>query len=97
MTPSDRSGDDWDGDPAKNYWEDLRWDTHKSNCDDMLRHGTRRRGATGPKAKLRDDDVWEIHRFSSEGVSACDLSDRYGVGTATIRAIVKGRTWKHLL
>jgi hypothetical protein len=86
----------WDGDPANNHLENLRWDTHKSNCDDMLRHGTRRRGATGTRAKLRDDEVWEIRRFSSAGISARDLSDRYGVGTANIRAIVKGLTWRHL-
>jgi len=87
----------WDGNPANNHLEILRWDTHKSNCDKMLRHGTRRRGTTGTRAKLRDDDVGEIRRFSSEGLSARDLSDRYGVGTANIRAIVKGQTWKHLL
>ena len=64
---------------------------------DMLRHGTRRRGATGSRAKLRDDDVWAIRRLSIEGVLTRDLADRYGVGTANIRAIVKDKTWTHLL
>jgi HNH endonuclease len=87
----------WDGDPANNHLENLRWDTYKSNCDDMLRHGTRRRGATASRAKLRDDDVWEIRRLSNEGVLTRNLAERYRVGTANIRAIVKGLTWKHLL
>ena len=87
----------WDGDPANNRLENLRWDTYKSNCEDMLRHGTRRRGATGSRAKLRDDDVGEIRRLSADGILARELSERYGVGTANIRAIVKGQTWKHLL
>jgi hypothetical protein len=86
----------WDGDPANNRSSNLRWDTYKSDCDDMLRHGNRRRGETGTSARLREEDVREIRRLDCQGVSTLDLADRYGVGTANIRAIVTGRTWRHL-
>jgi hypothetical protein len=86
----------WDGDPANNRASNLRWDTYKSNCDDMLRHGKRRLGETGTSAKLKESAVREIRGLSSEGISTHDLADRYGVGTANIRAIVRGRTWRHL-
>lgn len=87
----------WDGIPANNHLENLRWDTYKSNCDDMLRHGTRRLGETGTRAKLREVDVLEIRRLGSEGASPRDLAVRFEVGDANIQAILKGRTWRHLL
>jgi hypothetical protein len=87
----------WDGDPANNRVENLRWDTHRANCNDMLRHGTRRRGETGTKARLREGDVLEIRKLGSEGADPHDLSVRYEVGVANIQAILKGRTWRHLL
>jgi hypothetical protein len=87
----------WDGDPANNRLENLRWDTYKSNCDDMLRHGKRRLGETGTKARLRNADVFEIRRLGNEGTSPRDLAVRFEVGTANIQAILKGRTWRHLL
>jgi hypothetical protein len=59
----------WDGDPANNRASNLRWDTYKSNCDDMLRHGKRRRGETGTSAKLKESAVREIRGLSSEGIS----------------------------
>jgi HNH endonuclease len=86
----------YDGNPANNRLENLRWDTHQSNIDDMLRHGTRGRGETASRARLQESEVLEIRRMSADGASPDGLANRYGVGTANIMAIVKGRTWKHL-
>ena len=49
------------------------------------------------KARLREVVVREIARFDFEGVSACNLADRYGVGSPNIKAIACGRTWRHIL
>ena len=87
----------WDGNPANNRLENLRWDTHKSNCDDMLRHGNRRMGETGTKAKLKEVEVREIRRLVAEGVAPDDLEARFGVGSPNIKAIACGRTWRHIL
>jgi hypothetical protein len=86
----------WDGDPANNTLSNLRWGTYKSNCDDMLRHGTRRRGETAFKAKLKESEVLEIRGMIADGASAGDLATCFGVGTANIMAIARRRTWKHL-
>src|SRR3954454_19962452 len=80
----------WDGDPANNRLENLRWDTQKSNCDDMLRHGRRRMGETGTKARLKEDEVREIRRLMADGASPHDLAARYGVGGPNIKAIACG-------
>jgi hypothetical protein len=87
----------WDGDPANNCVENLRWDTYKSNCDDMLRHGNRRMGETGTKARLKEVEVREIRRLMAEGASPHELAARYGVGSPNIKAIACGRTWRHIL
>jgi HNH endonuclease len=87
----------WDGNAANNRLENLRWDTYKSNCDDMLRHGTRRLGETAVKARLKESEVREIRRLMAEGAFPDDLASRYGVGAPNIKAIASGRTWRHLL
>jgi hypothetical protein len=86
----------YDGDPANNRLANLRWDTHQSNMDDMLRHGTRGRGESASRARLNESEVLEIRRWMAEGASPGDLAVRFGVGTANVMAIVKRRTWKHL-
>jgi hypothetical protein len=85
------------GDPTNNRVENLRWDTYKSNCDDMLRHGNRRMGETGTKARLKEVEVREIRRLMAEGASPDELAARFGVGCPNIKAIACGRTWRHLL
>ena len=87
----------WDGDTANNRLENLRWDTCKSNCDDMLRHGTRRRGETASRARLKEAEVREIRRMMAQGASPDDLATRFGVGGPNIKSIASGRTWRHLL
>jgi hypothetical protein len=87
----------WDGDPANNRLENLRWDTCKSNCDDMLRHGTRRRGETASRARLKEIEVREIRRMIAEGASPGDLAACFGVGSPNIKSIARGRTWRHIL
>jgi hypothetical protein len=84
------------GDPADNRVENLRWDTPQSNADDALRHGTRAMGSRC-NAKLMEGEVVEIRRLRTAGVSMVELASRYGVTPENILAIVRGRSWRHLL
>ena len=45
------------GNPSDNRLGNLRWDTHRSNQADMVRHGTARRGQGHPNAKLTESQV----------------------------------------
>jgi hypothetical protein len=56
-----------------------------------------RHGITHPRAKLNDDKVRAIRRqyVAGEGVRA--LGREYGVAHEAIRAVVTGRTWKHVV
>jgi hypothetical protein len=82
---------------VNNRVANLRWDTHQSNMDDMLRHGTRGRGETASRARLKEAEVREIRRRIAEGASPDDLAAGFGVGSPNIRAIACGRTWRHML
>lgn len=43
------------GNPSDNRIENLRWDTHKSNNQDRITHGTYKRGSDHHFAKFDDD------------------------------------------
>jgi HNH endonuclease len=85
-----------DGDPSNNCVENLRWDSHQSNADDALRHGTRAMGSRC-NAKLTEAEILEIRRLRSEGIAMVELASRYGVTPENVVAIVRGRSWRHLL
>ena len=52
-------------------------------------------GANHPFAKLTDVDVLMIR--GARGLSAEDLADAWDVSASTIKNILAGRSWKHLL
>lgn len=71
----------------------LRWATRKENWSDRYIHGTDTRGSKHAQVKLNEDIVKEILKSKESGVY---LSNKYGVTTATISSIRKGKTWKHV-
>ena len=85
------------GNPANNQQSNLRISTQFGNSLDARHHGTLRCGEDLPQAKLRATEVMDIRRLRSEGVKIGALAVRFGVSWEAIQAIVKGRTWKHLL
>lgn len=50
-------------------------------------------------SKLTEKEVLEIRTLFNEGnyISQSSLARHYGIGEATLRQIIKGQTWKHLL
>lgn len=77
-----------DGDATNNALWNLRWGSQSSNWDDSKRHGTRRR-----YSKLSDDQVAELRKLSSEGVTGTDLGRRFGISDTQARNIIAGRQW----
>jgi HNH endonuclease len=84
-----------DGDPTNNRLENLRWDTYLANSADMLLHGTRLIGSAA-RSKLSEEEVLEIRRLRSEGMSIPRLAMTYGVSHQNIQAIIYRRSWRHL-
>jgi len=57
------------------------------NFDATVRH----------KAKLTEDQAREIRRLRKAGHSTAKLVGKFGVAPSTIRRIVAGRSWCHLV
>lgn len=75
--------------------------TAKENMADMLHKGRdASRGEKNYNAKLTEGQVKEILRHCRRDgrliIGAQEMADRYGVQLGSIRAIVAGRTWKHI-
>lgn len=86
-----------DGDPANNRASNLRWATSKENHADKARHGRVAKGERSGRALLTERDVLEIRRrYKDGGISNCQQAREYGVHNATVFAIVKRKSWKHI-
>lgn len=75
--------------------------THSDNMQDMARKGRQRSpfnvsGERHPASKLRASEVLEIRHAHAQGISAQELSSKYGVSAAQIHLIARRKTWQHL-
>ena len=73
--------------------------THAENMQDSAVRGRARssRGEEKHSAILTEQKVLDIRSMALQGQSSKDLSLTYGVSYYTIRDIVTGRRWRHLL
>lgn len=62
----------------------------------MVKKGRQSKGKQVHLAKFDEEEVREIRRKYAEGISAVDLSRKYGVYRQTIGQIVRNKTWKHV-
>jgi HNH endonuclease len=85
----------WDGNPTNNRVENLRWDTHRANGADTIRHGRRKFGEEAG-SKLIAADVLEVRRKYAQGARKSQLAAEYGVTGPQIGNIVHRRAWRHL-
>ena len=66
-------------------------------ADEATRRRGRPPGAAPWRAKLKPAQVRAIRTAHDLGATKTELARKYGVGWVTIRDIVIGKTWKHLL
>lgn len=85
-----------DGDASNDHLDNLRYDTHKANIEDAVKHGTMRySGERNFSAKLTDAQAKSIRKlYASGNVSQKILAKRYRVNRSTISCIVTGKTFK---
>lgn len=65
----------------------LQFGDNISNSIDALRHGSR-------VAKLDEEKVIYIRKST---LSILELSKKYNISTGTVRSVIKGDTWKHVV
>lgn len=86
------------GDHKDNRLVNLRWDTHQSNVDDSIRHGTYTRGERIVHAKLTAEKVRAIRaRYAAGGITQLQLAGEFQLNRLTILRILQRQTWKHVV
>jgi len=86
-----------DGNPSNNRLDNLRWDTHKGNHEDRIRHGTNNGGEKNGATRLTESDVVEIRRLYSTGeYLMSELAKQYQMTDMGIRTLIRGITWSHV-
>jgi hypothetical protein len=86
-----------DGKPSNNYVGNLRWDTHKNNAKDSIKHGTFIKGSKQGLAKLNDWKVRIIIRLIEDGyLIQQEIADIFNVTRQTISYIKRKKIWKHI-
>ena len=86
---------------SDNRLKNLRWDTHRSNGQDMIKHGTyfKSMGSQNSQAKLTVKQIKEIRKkyiYRSKNANTYALAKAYGVGKSEIWDIVNNKKWKQL-
>jgi hypothetical protein len=91
-----------DGNIYNNDINNLRWDTHKNNNRDKIKHGTVYRPDYSiikhPNAKVNKSQVIEIKKLLIEGkLTQKEISEKLGITLKIINDINIGRTWKYII
>lgn len=82
-----------DGNPSNCRLDNLRWDTQVANTQDKRMHGRSRLGEDHHKHKLTEIQVLEIRK---RPMRERKMAKHFGVRRDTLRAILTGRTWRHI-
>ncbi len=98
-----------DGQPFRNVLSNLRWDTHKANTADSIRHGTfaytdgfksrpmpPKRGAENHNAKIDEGTALEIMRCLRLGEKQETIARKVGTTVHTVGSIARGKSWAWL-
>lgn len=86
-----------DGNKTNNALSNLEYLTCSENNLHALRIGLHPRGQDRPRAKLTDEGVREVWRLYKSGITGAEIARKFLVSDALIRAILKGKTWKHVV
>lgn len=71
--------------------------TNKDNTQDKVNKNRQAKGTSIFASKLNDEKVKKIRELFNQGQTKTQLSNLFGVVRTTIGAIVRGKTWRHLL
>lgn len=66
-------------------------ESHRQSQRGKVAHGSHHHNH-----KLTEEQVRLIRSESAQGIKANELSERFSVGTPTIRKVIRGERWKHV-
>lgn len=71
--------------------------TNRENIDDMIKKGRMLKGEQHGRAKLTNEEVFQIRNGANSGVKQKTLARDHHVSKQLISRIVNGDLWKHLI
>jgi hypothetical protein len=91
-----------DGNSLNIALNNLRWDIHKGNVHDSIKHrtfkpppGISMGGESHPNSKLTAKQVAAIRKeYAKGGISQNALGRKYGIDGSTVSLLVNGKRWK---
>lgn len=90
-------------DRSNNQATNLKWGTQTHNIADAKAHGTYRKpprklGTDQWNSKLTPAEVLKIREIQNSGVwiSQERLAAKFGISRGTLRAVLKGTSWRHV-
>lgn len=95
LPPAGTESCHFDGNPANNTLDNLRWDTKAKNGADTSLHG-KLKGIKNPKVKLTEAQVIEIRQRVAAGEYQKVVAHNYGTTQANVNSIVLRKTWRHV-
>lgn len=84
------------GNPADNRLANLEWATPAENNRHKHAHGTHRQGEAVNFARLTEAGVRNIRSRVASGETQRALAAEYGVHFATVSALVRRKSWRHV-
>jgi len=79
-----------DGDPSNNELSNLKWGTHKENCEDTVSHGRTIQGEKAFNHKLTKEDVMNIRQDSR----ICEvIGEEYNISFQLVSHIKLKKRW----
>lgn len=82
-----------DGNPANNQASNLRFGTHKSNMEDMVKHGRSNRGLKNPNANMTIEQALQVKQLRLDGKIYKVIAAELGLTFEQVRGVCVGRTW----
>jgi hypothetical protein len=83
---------------GNNALSNLRWDTHRANCQDAIRNGKQARGERHGIAKVTAEVVRAIRsEYAAGGVSQSALAKKHGLGQMQVSRIIRRERWAHVV
>lgn len=86
-----------DGNKSHNESKNLEWVTYSENNQHAYDNDLHHKGEKHYNSKLTEDDVRIIKKAMKDGKPTKQFAKVYGVSRATVRDIVRGKTWKHII
>lgn len=82
-----------DGNPSNNHASNLRYGTHKSNMEDMVKHGRSNKGLKNPNAKMTQDQALQVKRLRLQNKTYKVIANEIGLTFDQVRSVCTGRSW----